>query len=42
MSVEKDEKIGFPDLDLTGTSYVERQRAKTEAPRLEGDKDVLH
>jgi len=25
VSVEKDEKIGFPNLDLTGTSYVERQ-----------------
>ena len=25
MSVEKDEKIGFPDLEQTGTSYVERQ-----------------
>lgn len=25
VSVEKDDKIGFPDLDLTGTSYIERQ-----------------
>ena len=25
VSVEKDEKIGFPDLEQTGTSYVERQ-----------------
>jgi len=25
VSVEKDDKIGWPDLSLTGTSYVERQ-----------------
>jgi IS1 family transposase len=25
VSVEKDDKIGFPDLDLVGTSYIERQ-----------------
>src|SRR5207245_9740412 len=25
VSVEKDEKIGYPDMDLVGTSYIERQ-----------------
>src|SRR2546425_2281711 len=36
VSVEKDDKIGWPDMDKVGTSYVERQNLtiRTQVHRL--------